>query len=474
VTGSRVLVIGGGICGLGTALLLARDGHDVTVLERDSSPLPASPHDAWEGWNRPGVAQFRQPHNFMPGLRLLLEAELPDIQDALSRSGAARFDLLHPLPRSLTDQSPRPIDDRLWTLTARRPVGEWVFADAARREPRVTIRSGARARDLIAGPPVVAGIPHVAGVRLTDGEELHADLVVDATGRLSRAPDWLATIGSRRPIEEQADSGFVYYTRYFRGAQPARVGPVLGPLGTISVLTLPGDNDSWSVTLFTSTGDQPLKTLRHEEVWTRVVRACPLYAHWLEGEPVSSVLAMAGIVDRCRRFAVDGEPVVTGFVAVADAWACTNPSAGRGLTVGFLQALQLRDTLRRRTGDPLAIVEEFDARTEVEIKPWYDAQVALDRYRFAEMNALREGRDVPRPADELAIGVRALLSAMVLDPELYRAAIEYIATLTPIQRILQRPEVQQRLTAVRASLPRTSPPSSIPGPTRAQLLELAG
>ena len=179
---------------------------------------------------------------------------------------------------------------------------------------------------------------------MSDGEELLADLVVDATGRLSRAPDWLAAIGARRPIEEQADSGFVYYTRYFRGVEPRRVGPVLGSHGTISVLTLPGDNGSWSVTIFTSTGDQPLKNLRHEEVWTRIVRACPLYAHWLEGEPVSSVLAMAGIVDRCRRFVVDGSPVATGFVAVADAWACTNPSAGRGLTVGFLHAVQLRRT----------------------------------------------------------------------------------------------------------------------------------
>ncbi len=32
-----VLIVGGGICGLGTALLLARDGHEVTVLDRDAS-----------------------------------------------------------------------------------------------------------------------------------------------------------------------------------------------------------------------------------------------------------------------------------------------------------------------------------------------------------------------------------------------------------------------------------------------------
>jgi flavin-dependent dehydrogenase len=43
---------------------------------------------------------------------------------------------------------------------------------------------------------------------------------------------------------------------------------------------------------------------------------------------------MAGILDRYRRFVVDGAPVVTGYAAVGDAWACTNPSAGRGISVG--------------------------------------------------------------------------------------------------------------------------------------------
>src|SRR5262249_8752276 len=66
-----VLIIGAGICGLGTALLLARDGHDVLVIERDADPVPNSPQEAWDAWDRKGVAQFRQPHNFMPGLRLI-------------------------------------------------------------------------------------------------------------------------------------------------------------------------------------------------------------------------------------------------------------------------------------------------------------------------------------------------------------------------------------------------------------------
>ena len=265
----RILIIGGGICGLGTALLLARDGHEVTVLERDADPIPASSDAAWEQWHRKGVAQFRQPHNFMPGLRLLLEAELPEIQEALERAGAARFDLVNPLPPFFTDRAPRPIDEKLWTLTARRPVGEWVFANAAQHAPGRDDSARRRRRCLLIGPSAIDGVPHVAGVRTSNGDELRSDLVVDATGRQSRSPQWLTAIGARPPYEEQEDCGFTYYTRYFRGVQPQRLGGALTPLGSISLLTLPGDHDTWSVTIFVATGDQPLKNLRHEEPWTK-------------------------------------------------------------------------------------------------------------------------------------------------------------------------------------------------------------
>ena len=469
----RVLIVGGGICGLGTALLLARDGHDVTVLERDADPIPDSPESAWEQWERKGVAQFRQPHNFMPGLRLLLEAELPDIQDALAQAGACRFDMVSPLPPFFTDRTPRPIDDKLWTLTARRAVGEWVFARAAENAPRVTIRRGVSVKELLTGRSAIDEIPHIAGVRTSAGDELHADLVVDATGRQSRSPQWLTAVGARPPYEEQEDSGFTYYTRYFTGSPPQRKASSLTPLGSISLLTLPGDNNTWSVTIFVSTGDQPLKNLRHEDRWTKTVRACPLHAHWLDGQPITAVLAMSGIADRYRRFIVGGQPIATGIVAVADAWACTNPSAGRGLTVGFLHALRLRDSMRAHGDDPRALVEDFDRRTEAEVAPWYHAQIAVDRARFAEMEAIREGREAPVPAGELARSIRALVSSVAADPDLFRDLLEYVGTITPVQDILRRPEVVQRLAAARdvmKGLP--SPP--MPGPNRNQLLQIVG
>ncbi|WP_420852492.1 FAD-dependent oxidoreductase [Pseudonocardia alaniniphila] len=57
------IVVGGGVIGLCTALLLARDGYWVTVLERDAA-TPTEPSAAWESWDRRGCVQFRQPHFF--------------------------------------------------------------------------------------------------------------------------------------------------------------------------------------------------------------------------------------------------------------------------------------------------------------------------------------------------------------------------------------------------------------------------
>ena len=467
-----ILIIGGGICGLGAALLLARDGHEVTVLERDADPLPESAPSAWDQWARKGVAQFRQPHNFMPGLRQLLETELPEIQQSLAAAGASRFDMINPLPPFFADRSARPIDDELWTLTARRPAGEWVFANAAENDPRITVRRGAQVTGLLIGPSVIPHVPHVVGVRTAAGE-FRADLVVDASGRQSRATTWLAEAGARAPHEEQADCGFMYYTRYFRGDMPQRRVGVLTPIGTMSLLTLPGDNDTWSVTIFTSTGDQPLKNLRHEEPWTRVVRSCPLHAHWLDGEPITGVLAMSGVVDRYRRFVVDGAPVATGFVAIADAWACTNPSAGRGLTIGFKHALLLRNVLRETSGDAKALAAEFDRRTQLEMAPWYDAQIVMDRARFSQMEALREGRTPQPPADPFARSIGALLATMSASPDLFRAALEYIATITPVQEILQRPGIADAIRNAQAAM-KDAPPPPVPGPDRAQLLALVG
>ena len=97
--------------------------------------------------------------------------------------------------------------------------------------------------------------------------------------------------------------------------------------------------------------------------------------------------------------------------------------------------------------------------------------MAVDRARFAQMNALREERELPPVDDALFRSIASLLSTMALDPDLWRAGLEYIGSLTPIRTILARPEVRERIAGVRAGLPK-APPPLLSGPNRKQLLEL--
>src|SRR3954465_15820271 len=87
---ATITVLGAGMTGLTTAMLLAGDGHEVTVLERDPA-TPAPPAQAWEQWERPGVGQFRRAHYMLPRWRIELEEALPQVRDELEEAGGIRF-----------------------------------------------------------------------------------------------------------------------------------------------------------------------------------------------------------------------------------------------------------------------------------------------------------------------------------------------------------------------------------------------
>ena len=115
--------------------------------------------------------------------------------------------------------------------------------------------------------------------------------------------------------------------------------------------------------------------------------------------------------------------------------------------------------------------QAFDEVMESRLAPWYHAQIAEDRARFTDMEALREGRDPVPPSDGVAMGIRSLRMAMAADADRFRAGWSYVATLTPVQEVLQRPAVAERIRAVRQAM-KGLPPCQFPGPNRTQLLAL--
>jgi 2-polyprenyl-6-methoxyphenol hydroxylase-like FAD-dependent oxidoreductase len=464
----KIVIIGGGIVGLSSALMLGRAGHEVTVLERDDAVVPGSPQEAWQAWQRRGVAQFRQPHFLQAAGYQLLVERLPEVAQALRQAGATAFDSLAMLPPFITDRAPRQGDDRFATLTGRRPVLE--YAVAAGAGEHADVRRGVSVTELVTGPAAVDGVPHVTAVRTAEGSEIDADLVIDAMGRRSQLPPWLAALGARPPPEEAEDSGFTYYTRYFasESGQPQFLTGLLTPFSCFSLLTLPGDTGTWSVTVYISSRDQALKDLREVGKWTALVAACPLHAHLLDGEPLTDVLAMSGIVDRRRRLVADGTPVVTGLVAVGDSACCTNPSLGRGITMGMLHARGTADVIALHQDAPLALATAHDEMTQARVTPWYRATVEFDRARKAEIDAVIDDTPAPPPAGQAARFQQAFGTAMLYDPDIFRAMMDIISMHALPAEVLARPGFAGQVAAAAES----HEPFVPPGPSRAEVLDM--
>ena len=244
--------------------------------------------------------------------------------------------------------------------------------------------------------------------------------------------------------------------------------PLLTPIGTFSLLTLPADNETWSVTLFSSTGDRPFKRLRDPALWSELVAACPRHAQWLDGEPITDVLAMGGILDRYRRFRMDDKPVATGIAPVGDAWACTNPTNGRGMSLGLMHVQRLRDVIRAHLDDPLEFAEVWDAVTEAELAPWYRENVQEDRARLAEIEALRNGLEPEPAAGSSAALLGALRAALPHDPDAFRAFLASRCCLTRLEETFANQGFVERILEFAHDGAR--PP--LAGPDRSQLLAL--
>ena len=454
---SGIVVCGAGVCGLTTAMLLAKDGHEVTVLERDPAPPPTDPEASWEEWERRGVNQFRLPHFLLPGFRALMDDELPHVIEELLDFGAKRFN-----PLGVFAEAMDPGGDHV-IVTARRPIVEAAIASAASKTPRVTVRRGTAVAGLVVGEG-----RRVVGVRTEDGEEIRGELVVDAGGRRSPLARWLQEAGLPAPILEEEDSGFVYYGRHvlLPEGQPGDQ-PSVAFHGSVGLLVLPADRGTMGVGIIASSADADLRVLRQEEPWRAVLEVIPGGDAVLACETASPLVAMAGIEDRWRRFVVDGEPVATGVVSVADAWAATNPTLGRGITLGARHAIVLRDLLRKTAiDDAEAVVLAFDEATQRELTPWYRATIWHDRNRLADIDAAIAGTE--RVIDEDWSRFRRFDAATAVDPGLVPRMLEGLHLRETPLDLVRDPAIAARVDELVPELPPDT------GASRAEVLAAAG
>jgi 2-polyprenyl-6-methoxyphenol hydroxylase-like FAD-dependent oxidoreductase len=449
---ARVVVVGGGIGGLATALFLAPHGHDVTILDKDPADLPGDAEEAWDTWPRRGVPQLRHIHLFNARGRNLLRDEHPALLDALRTAGAGEI--------RLGDAD----DDDLVRLTCRRTTYELVLRRAVLGDPRVRFVGETRAVGLAARGS------RIAGVHGADGTEWPADLVVDASGRRSQVTAWLAAAGLPPPHREEEAEGTVAYTRWYRLRSEPAAALVRADLGYAAGVVAPADDGMFCVTFGCLADDPVMRELRHPAAFDAAVAATAPLAAWTSPDRVtveSPVLAMADRANRLVRLATAGAPVATGMVLLADAAVCTNPGYGRGVGLALVHARALAGVLADVGDGPEAVTTAFEEVTRTELEPWYRAAVAGDRVRLAISRRLVAGEPWESPGragDDPAVRfARGAPLAVERDPDVRRAFHRAFQLLDPPSAFWGNAEIAARVEQVWQEFEGAPPPPPGPG-----------
>ena len=309
-------VIGAGPTGSVAALLLARSGHRVTIVDRDPGPSGGD-------WLRRGIFQFALPHAYRTPAVAHLQLQLPDVWRALL--GAGGVPILGPAG-----------PDQAVGLLCRRETFDTVLWQAVRDERGITSITGHADRVLVDGSRVI-------GVAV-DGRDIAGDLVVDASGR-----GHLSVPLRGKPAG--GSCGLSYISRLYRLRDNVEPGPSNMPIGYAifrdgyQQIVFRHDNGYFNVLLVRATADKDLAELRHEHLWNAAIGLFPAAGAWFDpdrAEPAGPVRAGGGLTNTYLGQAVG----LTGLLAIGDAVATTNPDwRPRRLTRHLLSC---RDDSNRR------------------------------------------------------------------------------------------------------------------------------
>ncbi|HEX4100443.1 MAG TPA: FAD-dependent oxidoreductase [Pseudonocardiaceae bacterium] len=328
----RVVVVGASVAGLFAAAAAAGRDNSVTVLERDV--LPGDPEP------RAGVPQGEQPHVFLFRGLLALEELLPGSRQELLSAGAVPFDTGE--LSWLAEQGWLPVGQRAFeVLSVTRPLFEHVIRRRVQELPGVQLRTGAKVISLRRGD-------RQWKVGLADGSTVAADLVVDASGRSSRLPVWLAEAGVAAAPVSQVDSGVGYATRMYAAAPPQfdAAGVVIQqtPATLVGGIALPVEGGRWLVTAVGCGEHRPPRDAAGflsflERLPDPALAELARYA-----EPISDVAVHRQTGNRRHHYEqVPDWP--EGLLVVGDALCAFNPIYGQGITVSACEALLVRQAL---------------------------------------------------------------------------------------------------------------------------------
>lgn len=370
----HAIVIGGSIAGMLTARVLTNHFARVTVIERDE--LPDSPAF------RKGAPHGRHAHGLLARGQQIMESLFPGLTEELQTMGAIPTNMGRGLNLYIGGVRVQPFESEIEVTISSRPLLENAIYRRLRTLPGVSFLLGCD----VTGLTTDEGRQKVTGITLRqrgqvsqDEQALAADLVVDASGRGSRLPQWLEALGYQPPRETSVDSQTAYMTRMYRrsAATPAMMLYAMpqAPDHARGCIVIPVEGDRMLVTLIGLNGEQAPTDEAGFMAYARSLPVPEFYAALAEAEPLTEPYGFRRAANRLRHY--DTLPrYLEGMLALGDSVYALNPVYGQGMTVAALGALALDASLsehRRRhdVHDPTGLARRFQKRlARINAGPW--------------------------------------------------------------------------------------------------------
>ncbi|EYF00801.1 FAD-dependent oxidoreductase [Chondromyces apiculatus] len=448
----RAIVVGGGIAGLVAAQVLSRRFDSVTLVERDTPSTEPGP--------RPGVPQSRHCHLLLLRGQQVMNDMFPGLDSELRARGAESMDWIADFAMFWHGRWVPRFQSGLTGHCSSRDLLELVLRERVTRIPNITFVPGHEVTGLLREAEAVRGVR----VRARDGgrtDVLGGDFVVDASGRRSRAPQWLEALGYPLPEESVVDSHTGYASRLFEPPPGASHGwkvlVVRSHAPSSRAAGIYPMEGRWLVTLTGVAGDAPDPTERGFDEFLRTLPDPAIGAALQGARPLGPVTGFRGAATVWRHYErLRRNP--DGFVLLGDAFCSFNPVYAQGMTLAVLGAQVLDQHLiaQRSRGTGLSgLAPRFHRQLgEITKSAWLMA--TSEDFRYPTTTGERPSSGVRL----VQAYMNLVIEGMRERPSLFRNMVEVAQMLKPPQSLFQ-PEVLANtlLPAVKRAAAASFPPS---------------
>ncbi|WP_421800231.1 FAD-dependent oxidoreductase [Haliscomenobacter sp.] len=378
----QAIVLGASIGGLMVARALSNHFDSVTIIEKDKVERQPS--------TRKGQAHTRHLHGLLPGGLNAMLHYFPDLQDALAAHGANVCDFAKDMVWYTYGGYRQRFDMNLIGATMSRPLLEHLVRERVLATPNIELMDNTAVKSLIASDDQqrVKGV-HIELAELGKSMDLHADLVVDVTGRGSRSAQWLRDLGFEAPETSEVKVNVSYATRvYKRDLNDPRSSNWMlytpqAPQEMHFAGMFPIEGDRWIMTVG---GWHGANAGNDEAAFMDFLRKLPMQEYYdivSKSEPLSDIMTYK-FPHSLRRHYEKLQRFPLGYLVLGDAVCSFNPTYGQGMTSASMQAIELDKMLGANIADEKLALTFFARIAKIIDIPWQMAVGEDFRYPATE------------------------------------------------------------------------------------------